>query len=137
MSWDGTERRKRKRYGIRGSTVRYKISGLFSFLAPYSPKYLLLNFSDGGCHFITKSAVEAGAEIDLEIEAPKIRGSAQAHGRVVWSRKSEQLDAFRIGVEFRKLGSRSGAVLKKMLDVALLENVDITTKHYLKEIEKL
>jgi hypothetical protein len=61
----------------------------------------------------------------------------RAKGRVIWSRKSDQLDAYHVGVEFTGLSGRSRHVLKLMLDGALLENVDISTRVYMKEIEKL
>lgn len=135
--WDGADRRKKRRYGIRGSTVRYRTSGVFSFLSPYSAKLLLLNFSEGGCHFISKAPMEPGADLDLELEAPKVRGAVRARGRVVWSKKSEQREAFHVGVEFRPLSSGAKGALKNMLDAALLDNVDITTRQYLKEIDRL
>lgn len=137
MGWDGKERRGKKRYGIRNSTVRYKKSGLLSMFSPLSAKYLLLNFSETGCHFISKDPVEPGTPIDLELEAPKVRGSVTARGKVIWTRKSEQMDAHHIGVQFGSLSGRSKETLKFMLDGALLETVDISTKAYMKEIEKL
>jgi c-di-GMP-binding flagellar brake protein YcgR len=137
MGWDGKERRRKKRYGIRNSTVRYKKAGLFSMFAPLSAKYLLLNFSEGGVHFISKDPLEPGTAIDLELEAPKIRGAVSVRGKVVWTRKSEQLDAHHVGVEFGSMSGRAKEVLKFMLDGALLDNVDISTKAYMKEIEKL
>lgn len=137
MCWDGTERRRHKRQGIRGSIVRFKPSSLFSFLAPYSEKLLLLDFSEGGCHFIAKTPLEPGTALDLELEAPRIRGAVHARGRVVWSRRSEHNDVYHAGVEITSISSGSRRVLKNMLDGALLDNVDISTRTYLKEIEKL
>lgn len=137
MNWDGVERRRKKRYGIRNSTVRYKKDTLFSFLAPASSKYLLLNFSEHGCHFITQQLLEVDARLTFYLEAPKVHGTVALKGRVVWTRKSDKVDAYRVGVEFSSLSGRARALLKNMLDTALLENVDITTKQYMKDIEKL
>ena len=63
--------------------------------------------------------------------------TVSANGFVAWSRKSDRLDAYRIGIQFTRVTGRSKILLQKLLDSALLENIDITTKVYLKEIEKL
>lgn len=137
MGWDGVERRRKKRYGIRNSTVRYKKATLLSFLSPASAKYLLLNFSETGCHFITEELLEVDAPLTLYLDSPHTGGTATLKGRVVWARKSDKLDAYRVGVEFAGISARAKGLLKNMLDSAVLENVDITTKQYMKDIEKL
>jgi hypothetical protein len=136
MGWSGRERRKKKRYGLRDSLVRYKRGGLFSPFRGLSPSYLLLNFSKTGCHFISKEDPGPETALDLRVEVPG-RGALGAKGFVAWSRKSDRLDAYRIGVRFTRVTGRSRILLQKLLDSALLENIDITTKVYLKEIEKL
>ena len=137
MSWEGQEKRQAKRYAIKGITVRYRKGRLLSFLRPPSPRYLLLNFSQTGCHFITRDALEPGDRLRLSIEAPKMRGSIGAFAKVVWCRKSQELNAYRVGVRFASLKARSRLLLKNLLDSAILENVEISTKVYLKEIERL
>jgi len=137
VNWDGVERRRKKRYGMRNSTLRYKRDTLFSFLGPSCRKYLLLNFSELGCHFITQEALEVETQLALILEAPRIAGTATVKGRVVWARKSDKMDAYRVGVEFVHVSGRTHTFLKNMLDSALLENIDITTKQYMKDIEKL
>ena len=136
MGWDGRERRKEKRYGLRDSLVRFKKSGLGAFFRAYSPRYLLLNFSNKGCHFISREDLFPETSLCLRIEVPE-KAVVSVTGDVVWSKKSDQLDAFRIGVRFTRVGGRAEKVLQKLLDSALLENIDITTKVYLKEIDKL
>lgn len=137
MSWDGQERRARKRYGVRDSTVRYRKGGWASFLRPSSSKYHLLNVSEGGCHFITRDELPVGTELSLSMEAPGVRGVIRARGRVVWSRSSTEAGAWRVSVRFDPLGSRARALLKRILDGSILERVEVSTKMYLKGIEKL
>lgn len=137
MGWDGKERRRRKRYAVKNSALRYRRGGPIWFVMPASPKYLVLNFSEVGCHFITREELAPGQSLRLAIEAPNVRGTIAAPARVVWCRKSEEINAYRVGVEFGSLASRSRAVLKNLLDSAILENVEISTKVYLKEIERL
>ena len=136
MAWDGRERRKQKRYGLHDSLIRFKKSGWGTFFRPFSPRYLLLNFSKKGCHFISREDLFPDLMLSFRIEVPD-RCVVNAKGRVVWSRKSDQLDAYRIGVRFTRMTGRAEMILQKLLDSALLENIDITTKVYLKEIEKL
>jgi c-di-GMP-binding flagellar brake protein YcgR len=137
MSWDGKEKRAKKRYGIKSSTLKYRKGGLLAFLKPPSPRYLLLNVSETGAHFITKEALAVGQQLRLSMEAPQIRGGITAACAIVWIRKSEDINAFRVGVKFDGLGDRSRRKLKVVLDSAILENVEISTKVYLKEIERL
>ncbi|MHC4605388.1 MAG: PilZ domain-containing protein [Planctomycetota bacterium] len=137
MDWEGKERRGKKRYGIKSSTVRYRRGGLFSMLHPASPRYLLLNVSESGCHFITKEEIAVGEGVQLTLEAPKMSGTIRAKGDVVWCHRSEEINAFRVGIRFSSLGSPARGLLKKLLDNAILENVEISTRVYLKEIQKL
>ena len=137
MGWDGKDRRRKKRYAVKNSTMRYRKGGLLSFLFPASPKYLLLNFSETGCHFITREELHPGLTIRLSIEAPNVRGTIAAAARVIWCRKSEEINAYRVGTELTSIGGHSKALLKNLLDSAILENVEISTKIYLKEIERL
>lgn len=137
MAWDGVERRKHKRYGIRGSTIRYKSGGILSFLNSASSRYLVLNMSEGGLHFISKEPLKAGQKIHLTLEAPSLEGTVKGKGTVVWVRKSEDHHAYRVGVKFTSFDEKSRFRLRHILDNAILERVDITTKIYLKEIQKL
>lgn len=136
-TWDGQERRKKKRFGVRGCTVRYKKGGLFSFLSSMSEKFLSLNVSETGLHFIARDPLAEGLILSLQLEAPQIGDKIYATARVVWCRKSEQHDANHVGVEFISLPKSSRVRLKVLLDNAVLEKIEITTKVYLKEIERL
>lgn len=137
MPWDGVERRKHKRYGVRGSTIRYKSGGILAFLNSASSRYLILNMSEGGLHFISKEPLKVGQKIHLTLEAPSLEGTVKGRGIVVWVRKSEEHHAYRVGLRFTRFDERSRFRLRHILDNAILERVDITTKIYLKEIEKL
>jgi c-di-GMP-binding flagellar brake protein YcgR len=137
MSWDGKERRRKRRYAVKNSTVRYRKGGMLALLFPPSRKYLLLNFSEIGCHLITAEELRPGQMLRLSIDAPNLRGTIAAQARIVWCRKSEEIHAHRVGCEFASLGAGSKALLKNLLDSAILENVEISTKVYLKEIERL
>lgn len=137
MSWDGVERRRKKRYGVKDAVVRYKRSGLFSFIAAFSPKYLLLNVSELGLNFISKEPLTEGQGLALAITAPRVHGTIHARGRVVWVKKSDQQEAYRIGVAFESVRGRSRELLKSLLDSAVVDSVEISTRVYLKELDKL
>jgi Tfp pilus assembly protein PilZ len=136
-AWDGKERRKKKRFGVRGCTVRYKKGGLFGFLASFGERLLCLNLSESGLHFISKDPLESGAGLALELEAPQIGDKIHASGRVVWCRKSTEHEAHHVGVELGSISKSSRVRLKVLLDNSVLEKIEITTKVYLKEIERL
>jgi c-di-GMP-binding flagellar brake protein YcgR len=136
MAWDGVERRGRKRYGVKDAIVRYK-KGLLSFLAPASQKYLVLNLSETGLEFITKEQVHEGRKLTVLVSAPPVRGTVHARGRVIWIRKSQEQDAFRVGLEFTSISDRSRAYLKALLDSAVVDSIEISTRVYLKELDKL
>lgn len=136
MSWNGVERRSKKRYGVKNSTVKYR-KGAFVLFAPASDNLLLLNVSETGCHFITKEDLELGQKLSLTIEAPRMAAAAHVKGRVVWARKSEDQHAYRVGVDFDPPSDTMKKRLKSLLDNAVLENVEVSTRVVLKEIEKL
>jgi len=137
MGWDGKERRQKKRYGIKSSTLRYRKGGLLAILMPPSPRYLLLNVGESGAHFITKEELAAGQPLRLSMEAPAVKGSIVVAAEIVWTRKSEEINAFRVGVRFKPFSEGARRKLKTVLDGAILENVEISTKVYIKEIERL
>ncbi|MDQ7779463.1 MAG: PilZ domain-containing protein [Planctomycetota bacterium] len=137
MDWNGQESRKKKRFGVRGSTVKYKRKSVFSMLRAPSARFLVLNMSDGGLHFVTREPLMPGQVLSLDICAPDTDGQINAQGRVIWVRKSQDVEAYHIGVEFTKMSDKNTSLLRHVLDGALLEKVDMSTKVYLKEIEKL
>ncbi len=135
--WDGQERRKKKRFGVRGCTLRFKRGGVLSFLNMFGEKLIALNISETGCHFIAKTALPPNMGIVVQIEAPQAGDKVNASGRVVWCQKSAEHDAHHVGVEFQSMPKSSRVQLKILLDNSVLEKIEITTKVYLKEIEKL
>lgn len=135
--WDGNERRKTKRYGVKNSTVRYHRAGVLSFLANYSDRYLLLNISEGGLHFITRDELPAGAALAIQLEFPSLDSALKVKGKVVWTAKSKEHDAFRTGVRITAISDKVRRLLRHVLDNTLLDNVKVSTGTYLKEIERL
>jgi len=137
MSWDGNERRRHRRYGVKGSVVRWRPGPPLGWITPSSPVYLLIDLSSEGCRFISKTELRPGRRLSLAIEAPGMRGASRVAGRVAWSRRSEELDAWHTGIALDRPGSRAAARIKILLDGAVLDRIEITTRHYLKEIGKL
>ncbi|MBI5367689.1 MAG: PilZ domain-containing protein [Planctomycetes bacterium] len=137
MSWDGVERRGKKRFGVKGASVQHRSAGLLGWMENFSPRYLVLNLSESGLHFITKSDLREGAVLALRLQAPPLEEPIGAKARVVWCRKSQEHNAFRVGMAFLRLSEGERQRLKGVLDNAILDKVDMTTKQFLKEIEKL
>lgn len=135
--WDGTERRRKKRYGVKNSTVRYQRSGMFSFMSNFSERYLLLNVCEKGLHLITRDELPLGTGLSLQLGFPELDAPLRAKGKVVWVQKSKEHDAFRTGVEITSIGAKALSKLKFVLDNTLLDNVKVTTGIYLREIERL
>lgn len=138
MPWDGVERRKHKRFGVKNCTFQFRKSSFFSFLSIPSEKYLVLNVSEGGLHFISKEKITENEKLVLHIEAPEIikppiRGTA----KVIWVKHSQEFNTYRVGVQFSNLSSKARALLKTVLDSTVLDQIDITTKAYLKELKKI
>jgi len=138
MAWDGVERRRHKRYGVRSSTVRYGSGGILSTLANLGRKYLILNISQGGFKLITKNPMNVGDKLKLLIEAPTINKTPlKAQGRAVWVNRSQTQDVWHVGVEFTKIKKKYEGILKTLIDSAVLDKVDISTTMYLREIKRL
>ncbi|MDP7035919.1 MAG: PilZ domain-containing protein [Planctomycetota bacterium] len=137
MNWDGNERRGNKRYGVKSSSVTYSRGGLFGFLRNFSDRYLLLNISISGLHFITKEDLEVGKTYKFLLEFPSIGYPVPARGKIIWTRKSTEHDAYRTGVLINHLSNKHQRVLRHILDNTLLDNVKISTGTFLKEIKRL
>jgi hypothetical protein len=137
MTWDGRERRAHRRYGVKGSFVRWRPGPPLGWVSPSSAPHLLLDLSVEGCHFLTKSQIAPGKRLSLSIEAPPARGTARAAGFVAWTRRSELHDAWHTGIAMKPSTPSSANRLKIVLDGAVLDRVEITTRRYLKESGKL
>ncbi|HTF56189.1 MAG TPA: PilZ domain-containing protein [Planctomycetota bacterium] len=137
MSWDGIERRRHRRYGVKGSTLRWRPGAPLGWVAPASAPHILIDLCPAGCRFISKRELAPGRALSLAIEAPPARATVRAAGRVAWSRRSEELDAWHTGISMKARNSGSAERLKIVLDGAVLERIEITTRRYLKEMGKL
>ncbi len=137
MDWNGQEKRKKKRYGVRGSTVQYKKKFFLSMLKSTSARFLVLDMSEGGLHFVTREALQPGQVLLMDIAAPDREEPINARARVVWVRKSQDVEAYHVGVEFVKMSNKNATGLRHILDNAILNRVEMSTKVYLKQIDKL
>lgn len=117
--------------------VRYKKGSFASFLAPASPKFLVLNLSEDGIEFMSRESLKGGARMRFYLEAPKLSGAIRASGSVAWVKPSRNQEAFRVGARLTGLSGRSRSLLKSLLDNAVIDSVEISTRVYLREIEKL
>ncbi|MEK7448239.1 MAG: PilZ domain-containing protein [Planctomycetota bacterium] len=138
MSWNGIEQRQHKRFGVKSCIVQYKPAGFFGLFSTTSPRYLVLNIGQNGLNFISHEELYPGQSFLLFINAPLLDDEfIKITGRVVWVKKSVEYNAYRTGLVFKKLFPRAQTKLKLILDNALLDKIDISTRVYLKEVEKL
>lgn len=137
MSWDGKERRAHRRYGVKGSVVRWRPGAPIGWISTSSAPHILIDLSADGCHFISKVQLPTGKRLSLSIEAPSVPAPARAAGSVAWSRRSEEHDAWHTGVRMRPRTALSATRLKSVLDGAVLDHVEITTRRYLKEMDRI
>lgn len=129
----GPERRKRKRYGVKGSTISYK-KGLFG---SYSDLYLMLNTSETGFMFITREQLPPRKTISCRLQFEELDGTIVAKGKVIWTSKSQQHEAYRTGIQLTKISESQSRQLKAILDNAVGETLQVDTGIFLKEIKKL
>jgi hypothetical protein len=135
--WDGMERRGSKRFGVKDATVQYVRGGILSFMNRLSERYYILNLSETGCYFITRQELKQEESLKIIIEAPLAPAPIHLRGRVAWVKKSKDFEAWRVGVEFTKMGDRHKKHLKFVLDNTILRKVDVSTRTYLRDIERL
>ena len=93
--------------------------------------------STDGCHFVSKVQLPTGKRLSLSIEAPAARAAARTTGTVAWVRRSEEHDAWHTGVAMRPRTALAATRLKSVLDGAVLDRVEITTRRYLKEMDRI
>ncbi len=137
MSWDGKERRAHRRYGVKGSVVRWRPGPPIGWVSPASAPHILIDLSPDGCHFVSHVELRPGKRLSLAIDAPPGDVTARAVGSVAWSRRSEEHDAWHTGVLMRPRTPAAAARLKIVLDGAVLDRIEITTRRYLKEMGRL
>ena len=137
MNWDGQERRSNKRYGVKKLGIQYSKTRLLSFLGSYSEKYLVINVSEGGLYFMTRENLLINQKLFVKLGSPHIDSSITAGIEVVWSAKSSEHDAFKIGARFVKLSEKNQKRLRKLLEEAVLDKIDFSTSIYLREVDRL
>jgi len=140
MIWDKQERRRHKRYGFKDCTVQYKAAPFLGleFLGNISERYLVLNISQGGLHFIAKEKLKEHSRIALKITAPLLKEEKiRVKGHVAWVKESTDARAYHVGIEFGSLSKLNRNKLRSLLDNAVLDKIDLSTQIYLKEVEKL
>jgi hypothetical protein len=137
MTWDGRERRAHRRYGVKGSLVRWRPGPPIGWVSPPSAPHLLIDLSPDGCHFLSKTQIPPGKRLSLSIEVPSTDATSRAAGFVAWSRRSEEHDAWHTGIAMKTSSPSSASRLKSVLNGAVLDRVEITSRRYLKESGKL
>ena len=137
MDWDGQERRENKRYGVKKLGIQYSKTRLLSFLGNFSEKYLVINISESGLYFMTREDIAIDQKIFIKLGSPNIDSQISAGVEVVWTTKSSEHDAYKIGAKFVKLSEKNQKRLRKLLEEAVLDKIDFSTSIYLREVDRL
>lgn len=136
MNWNGEERREYKRFGVKRLGIQYSRAGLFAFLTGMSDRYLVLSIGEGGLLFMTKEQLTPGQKLKVRVNLPDV-DSIKGAATVVWTAKSSDHDAWRVGVQFQVLNAGNRRRLKNLIDTAVLDRIDVSTSIYLREVERL
>lgn len=137
MGWDGREQRKKKRYAMTDCTVRFAPGTALGFLRPYSGRYILMNLSEEGIGFMAGEPLKAGDLLRIQVESPGAPRGWSCKGRVVWVRKSEREEAWRVGFAILKIAEADAVQLRHLLDKSVIEKQDVSTSLFLKKIKRL
>jgi hypothetical protein len=130
------ERRGKKRFGVRGSTVRCRRDTLLAFLKAPTARHFLLNISESGLCFLGREPVPEGERLAFVVEAPGLEAPIEARGRVVRCRPLPHHAAFAVAAEFAPLHHRSLEALRSVLAKAVLDQLDPPSTLILQEIER-
>ena len=116
----GKERRRHKRYSIKGLRSRLRKSRLLGFSSePTSEEYPCLDISQGGLQFITKKALQLKSHLLLDITTPFLRSDPiRTKARVAWSKSLGGLSFYVAGVRFVSVGKSERARLKVLIERA-------------------
>ena len=115
------ERRRCRRFGIPGAKVRYKKSGLLSFVNRFSDECQLLSMSKGGIGFTCQEELDPGKKIILLLLVPN-EPALVLLGRVIWQKHPMSGAGIITGIEFMPFGGLRGYNTKEALD--LLRRLD-------------
>ena len=121
---------------MKGSSVRWRPGAPIGWVSPASDSHVLIDLSSDGCRFLTKDPIKPGRRLSLSIEAPAKEAPARTTGVVAWSVRSEEHDAWQIGIAMKPASSSAAARLKHLLDGAVLDRVEIAPHHFLKVTDK-
>ena len=137
MVWDGTERRENKRYGIKRLGIQYAKSKIAGMLGNFSDKYLVLNISEGGLFFMSREELVQGQKIKVKFGINGEEQRLHVSAEVVWSKKSDEHNAYRLGLKFISMSGKTRKRLKTLIDGAVLDKIDFSTGIYLREVDRL
>ena len=134
MTEDKKERRRYKRFTIKGCIIQYKPVSFLQLLNKISSKYLVFNISQDGLQFVTREVFKEETLLLLDVTAPVLKGEIiHIKGRVVWIRASPGLHVCGVGIQFMDMEEPDRNRLQLLLDSAIEEDKIPDKMHLEKE----
>ena len=86
---------------------------------------------------MTREDIAINQKIFIKLAAPSLESPITASVEVVWSTKSSEHDAFKIGARFLNISEKNQKKLRKLLEEAVLDKIDFSTSIYLREVDRM
>jgi Tfp pilus assembly protein PilZ len=122
------ERRRAKRYSAKRCKLSCAKASLLSFLRRTEEQaFPVINISEGGLQFLSRSDMPQGVMLALTVEVPGEEQPLRMKGRVAWAKKVPNRPAFRIGIEFTKIAERVKKRIEMLKEAGKLEERDLSS----------
>jgi len=111
-----SDRRHKDRFILRGCYVKAQAGGFFkSLFRSGKPRRLpLVNLSITGMQFLLNEPLERQTFIAMSVSMQSLSGPFKVKGHVVWSKKMENKNIWRIGVAFTKLAQNTKLRIERL-----------------------
>jgi len=129
MTTNNKEQRSIKRYSIDGLTAQVQEHNLLGLGAKLSQKYMVLDISEGGIHFISRENFKEGTKVMLTVTARLgEKETILVPGIIKRVKEFSGLGAYGIGVEFTEMYQESRDKLNKLIKNVAKAKGDISSQ---------
>lgn len=134
------DKRKSKRYHVRGCTLRYKEDKFLNILGDsYAKfKYVVLDVSKTGLQFISRRKFKKNAKLLLTINAPSLQGEpVSIKGKVMWAREAPGQKVYGVGIQFEGMDEEENEKLQMIVNEAEGKQKKITDQVHIDKAKQI
>ena len=110
-----SDKRKESRFSVRDCSVAWVPLTLLSrVILRRGEPFPLVNLSRGGIQFLSRDSLTPGARLAVSLVFPGMTSPLRLQAEVIWCRRLEGQDCFRVGIRMLRVGPRQGQALSRL-----------------------